>query len=177
MFFSGVNILARTNIVTIFTGYLIASSGSFADNATKYAFPYTRYDHSDDKNRLHSTDTMNVAISNLITNSFVLLSCPGFSYSIIPYISPFNIESMVYPTKYEPTGNSSAPIKSTSPPISVEYFGPNHIADNINGTNPKLNYRFTTLNPKNLDNTIPNAINSADNIIFFVFDIKISPFF
>ena len=100
-----------------------------------------------------------------------------FRSSINPYINPFSIESIVYPTKYEPTGNSSAPIKSTSPPINVEYFGPNQIADNISGTNPKLKERFTTLKPKNLDNTIPNAINSADNIIFFVFDIKISPFF
>lgn len=48
----------------------------------------------------------------------------GLSYKNTPCISPVKAALSVNPGKYEPNGNSNAPIKSPNAAIIVLYLGP-----------------------------------------------------
>jgi len=82
---------------------------------------------------------------------------------------------IVYPIKNAPNGNNNAPITSASPDIIPAYFGPNHIPASAIGTKLKPIDKIAVFIDRNLASTIVNASNSADKIIFFVFDIKKPP--
>ena len=92
-------------------------------------------------------------------------------------MSPERIELTVYPGKNGPDGNSNAPIKSPNPPIKELHFGPNQIADNITGINPKLIRINGVFIETNLASTISIASKRLASTIFFTLDIKKSPFF